>query len=280
MTSLELIGFTKLSDKSVIHLIKQSPGLRKLSLRGCLNISAESTQAISNLESLESLDVSFTNISPQSLSSIMSKCKNLVRLDARAIGNSGTSKRTSSWEKMLDELVKSSAISNLETLSKLEHLNVAESNISDASLGRWLTLTSSLKVLDCGYCESISNPYLFLPPNIYSQLTKINLSNTSLDLKSFTSFYQRILMNNKMKVIRLSLVKRKSSSIEDDPLLTDDLLTPNDDQSIGFSPTDVDLSNNTKLFANNCLNYHITKEIRVCLCLYNLYYELTFYFSI
>lgn len=265
LTSLDLVGFTELNDTSGPLFVKKSPGLRTLKLRGCLSIGERSIDAISTLKDLQVLDVSFTAVPLSGLAKVLTNCCKLQRLDINAVGKV-SSKNTAQWDQMLDVVVRSSIDANLQPLSQLEHLNVAECNISDAALGRWLTLTLALKVLDCHECE-ITNPMLFLPPNLHAQLTKIDLSFMSLDLANFNAFYQELLKSSNIKALWMSGIIRNISASDNEYLLTDERLTPADGEltrTSGFAPTDINWSNNPRLRASRCLAYHITSSLKVC----------------
>ncbi|TIC06889.1 RNI-like protein [Wallemia mellicola] len=261
LTTLDLTGFSELSDKSGPQFVRKSPHLRTLKLRGCLSIGESSIDAIKMLSELEHLDVSFTAIPLAGLSKVLSNCVKLKRLDINATGKVG-SKNTAQWDQMLDSVISSSVNANLQPLSQLEHLNVAECNISDAALGRWLTLAPSMKVLNCSNCESLSNPMLFLPPNLYNQLVKIDISFMSLDLFSFNAFYQEILKSSSIKVLWMSGMMRKASASDNEFLLVDGRLTPTENTLEGFAPEELEWSNNPRLKGSQCLSYHITSKLK------------------
>ncbi|TIA93883.1 hypothetical protein E3P81_00652 [Wallemia ichthyophaga] len=261
LTTLDLVGFTELSDLSVPLFVKKSPHLRFLKLRGCLSLGERTIEATSTLKELEELDISFTAVPLSGLAKVLTSCCKLRRLDMNAVGRVST-KNTAQWDQMLDVVVRSSIDANLQPLSHLEHLNVGECNISDAALGRWLTLTPSLKALDCHECE-ITNPMLFLPPNLHQQLVKIDISRMSLDLANFRFFYKSLLTSEKIKVLWMSGVVRNISASDNEYLLTNELLTPEDqDKAIGFAPTDINWSNNPRLRGKECLRHHITSSLK------------------
>ncbi|TIA85060.1 hypothetical protein E3P99_04083 [Wallemia hederae] len=263
LTTLELIGFTELSDASIPLLVKKSPGLRTLRLRGCLSIGEKAIEAISTLTELEHLDVSFTAVTLAGLARVLTRCCALKRLDINGVGKV-SSKNTAQWDQMLDSVVNSSVHANLQPLSKLEHLNVAECNISDAALGRWLALTPSLNTLDCHECE-ITNPLLFIPPNLYKQLTKIDISGMSLDLRNFADFYQQLLISANIQGLWMSGVTRNISASDNEYLLTDERMTPADPAATaasGFAPSEINWSNNPRLRGSACLAYHITSSLK------------------
>ena len=177
MQELTYLSTTYVSEVTDISEIKYAINLKKLDIYGGKN-NISDISVLSNLKSLEELDLSENNISDISILSGLTNLKKLTLSGNEIIDINALSNLTNLEELSLDEN-KISDISVLKSLTNLKELNLSSNNINDISvLGNLTNLIVNGNVYFSGNNISNSN----------EELVDI-LANKEFVLKKGTSYY-------------------------------------------------------------------------------------------
>ncbi len=250
LTSLEVLNLSgsNISSKSLSQLLTKTTALKSLDLGyyACNELSGLLPGNLNLTSSLESLDLSFSNISSKSLGQLLTKTTALKSLDLRGCkelsGLLPDHLNLTSLEsldlcfsnissKSLGKLLtKTTALKSLDlrgckelsgllpdhlNLTSLESLDLSRSNISSESLGQLLAKTTALKSLDLHDCEKLSG---ILPENLnLASLELLNLSGSNISSKSLD---QLLTKTTALKSLDLRGCKELSGLLPDHLNLT------------------------------------------------------------
>lgn len=88
LRELSLLGFDKFLDTDFASVIRACSKIRNLNLRGCTKVAGQTMQALGECcLDLLSLNVSYTSVTPLSLSIVIQNCRGLQTLKAAGVEN-------------------------------------------------------------------------------------------------------------------------------------------------------------------------------------------------
>ncbi|BGP07332.1 hypothetical protein JCM10049v2_003163 [Rhodotorula toruloides] len=150
LTDLDLSGHIALRDAPLAKVLAQLPKLERINLKGCTKVGDASMIALSKAteDRLKVLNLSLTAVTVKGLTSLLARCRSLEVLKLANVAGLN--------EKNVAKLVADATDAALGwrhvPLSRLRTLKVRSTEITDASLGRLLSLcAASLERLDISY---------------------------------------------------------------------------------------------------------------------------------
>ncbi|GAA5866674.1 hypothetical protein JCM8547_002719 [Rhodosporidiobolus lusitaniae] len=228
LADLDLSFHTSLSDGALAKVLVQLPTLERVNLKGCTKVGDASLIALSRAseERLKVANLSLTAVSVKGLTELLSRCKNIEVLKLASVAQLN--------EKNVNKLVEdatSAAPSGYRhfPLSRLRALKLRSTDITDASIGRLLTLCAlSLTSLDVSYTslkslDFVSSALHALPA---WNLEKLVVSGLPLSPASLEGFFRPlserpVQERKKFRILKLGAIPVSSTKA---PGLTDAVL--------------------------------------------------------
>ncbi|GAA6005025.1 hypothetical protein JCM11491_002312 [Sporobolomyces phaffii] len=189
LVSLDLSHSPTLRDNVLSKILTQLPLLETINLKACLKVGDESIKALAQASgsTLRVANLSFTAVANKGLAALLASCPTLEILKLEAVGNLN--------EKNINMIVESSTHSPAARmhipLSNLKTLKLKNTLVTDAALGRLLTLCApTLSRLDISYTlvkslDIISSAFHTLPVWNLEKLVASGLPLTPPSLESF-----------------------------------------------------------------------------------------------
>ncbi|BGP31372.1 hypothetical protein JCM10296v2_003136 [Rhodotorula toruloides] len=189
LTDLDLSGHIALRDAPLAKVLAQLPQLERINLKGCTKVGDASIIALSKAteDRLKVVNLSLTAATIKGLISLLARCRNLEVLKLANVAGLN--------EKNVAKLVSDATDAALGwrhvPLSRLRTLKVRSTEITDASLGRLLSLCApSLERLDISYTplktlDFVSSALQTLPEWRLVKLVASGLPLTAATLEGF-----------------------------------------------------------------------------------------------
>ncbi|BGP39304.1 hypothetical protein JCM10450v2_003256 [Rhodotorula kratochvilovae] len=227
LADLDLRSHTSLSDKNLAKVLVQLPTLERINLKGCTKVGDAAMVALSKAseDRLKVANLSLTAVSIKGLTSLFARCKNLEVLKLANV--------QALTEKNVSKLVTDATDAALGwrhvPLSRLRTLKVRSTDVSDASIGRLLSLcASSLERLDVSYSglktlDFVSSALHTLPE---WRLEKLVASGLPLSPATLEGFFRPLSTRppeerRRFRVLKLGSIPASSTKA---PGLTDAVL--------------------------------------------------------
>ncbi|GAA5906481.1 hypothetical protein JCM6882_004447 [Rhodosporidiobolus microsporus] len=150
LVDLDLSFHTSLQDKTLAKVLAQLPSLEQINLKGCTKTGDVSLVALSKAteDRLKVANLSLTAASVKGLTSLLARCKNLEVLKLASVANLNEKNVT----KLINDATDAALGWRHIPLSRLRTLKLRSTDITDASIGRLLTLCGlSLTHLDISF---------------------------------------------------------------------------------------------------------------------------------
>ncbi|GAA5883856.1 hypothetical protein JCM16303_007417 [Sporobolomyces ruberrimus] len=227
LVDLNLSHSPTLRDSVLAKVLAQIPTVQKINLKACTKVGDETIKALSQAsgENLLEANLSFTAVGNKGLGALLSKCPSLQVLKLQAVGNLNEKNVNT----IIETATNSSSSLTCIPLCNLRTLKLKSTLVTDAALGRFLTLCApTLARLDVSYTQLrsldiISSALHTLPT---WNLEKLVASGLPLTPASMESFFQPLSLRplserTKFKVMKLGSIPATSTKA---PGLTDIVL--------------------------------------------------------
>ncbi|KAI0094679.1 hypothetical protein BDY19DRAFT_913980 [Irpex rosettiformis] len=167
LREVDLRGLYKIPDKAFASVLANLPNLQALSLRECTKVGPQTVEAAANCPRLESVNFSYTAVTPISLVSIIRNCKELRVLKLAGAPNWTDANISKLWRALGVSANDDFRLPNIRTLK------LRQTSVTDATLITFLTICPNIRRLDLSFTGIRHPPPLF--------------ANTSLEKLSLTS---------------------------------------------------------------------------------------------
>ncbi|GAA6056883.1 hypothetical protein JCM3770_005127 [Rhodotorula araucariae] len=228
LADLDLRSHASLSDKNLAKVLAQLPTLERINLKGCTKVGDAAMVALSKAseDRLKVANLSLTAVSIKGLTSLLARCKNLEVLKLANV-QALTEKNVS---KLVTDATEAALGWRHVPLSRLRTLKVRSTDMSDASIGRILSLcASSLERLDVSYSglktlDFVSSALHTLPE---WRLEKLAASGLPLSPASLEGFFGPLSTRppeerRRFRILKLGSIPASSTKA---PGLTDAVLS-------------------------------------------------------
>ncbi|GEM08265.1 hypothetical protein Rt10032_c05g2282 [Rhodotorula toruloides] len=208
LADLDLSGHIALRDAPLAKVLAQLPTLERINLKGCTKVGDASMVALSKAteDRVKVVNLSLTAVTIKGLTSLLARCRNLEVLKLANVAGLN--------EKNVAKLVSVATDAALGwrhvPLSRLRTLKVRSTEVTDASLGRLLSLcAASLERLDISYTplktlDFVSSALHTLPE---WRLVKLVASGLPLTVATLEGFFRPLSERPNDERLRFRILK-------------------------------------------------------------------------